>query len=137
MGHTVMGQVICMEYYVEPDLQFNDETEMDTWVWDVPLLLEPELPPVPAPRSDELQSMLLQAVEPDPAWTLFQESPARWVDDPATPWMVDGYNMSRGGIDMMPSFLRQHRQPPPPPPPPAATAIASAANTAAASAANA
>ena len=83
MGHTVMGQVICMEYYVEPDLQFDDETEMDTWVWDVPLLLEPEPPPAPPPRSDELQTMLLQAVEPDPAWTLIQH----WRSvGPASTW---------------------------------------------------
>ena len=131
MGHTVMGQVICMEYYVEPDLQFDDETEVDTRVWDVPLLLEPEPPPAPPPRSDELQTVLLQAVEPDPAWTVIQHwrsvGPAStWAPLPQQLGHLSRHTLAGGvrrrvePLPPPPPLPRAWGEPPPPPPPPPA-----------------
>ena len=57
-----------------------------------------------APTSMLRQSAFQPEAEPEPEFVMV--AAPLWVDDPSTPWMVNGYNIDRG-VDMMPAFLRR------------------------------
>ena len=48
------------------------------------------------------QSAFEPEAEPEPEFVMV--AAPLWVDDPRTPWMVNGYNIDRG-VDMMPVFF--------------------------------